>query len=103
GIRPLSELPLELPRLVDEDLAIVGEHYARALERPRRRAFEVDAGEPEAAPVAWTLELAFGRQIVRCAPQVRARADDRVEAARARDHVVGRADDPDTEFFCPPF
>src|SRR5207244_4086010 len=100
-ISPLTQLPLELPRLVDEDLAVVGEHDARALERARRRTFEVDAGEAEAAAVARAFELVLGRQIVRRAPQMRAGTDDGVETAYVLNEVVRRADDPDAEFLLP--
>src|SRR5262249_13550666 len=72
GVGPLPELVLELPRLVHQDLSVVGQDDARALERPRRRTLEVDSREPEAAAVARTLELAFRREVVRCAPQMRA-------------------------------
>ena len=73
-----------MPALVDEDLAVVGEHDARALERPRRRSFEVDPGRPEAAAVTRALELVLRRQEVRRAAQMRARGDEGVEPARVR-------------------
>src|SRR5919106_1072314 len=40
-IDPLTELVLKLSTLVDENLPVVGEHDARALQRTRRRALEV--------------------------------------------------------------
>src|SRR3954464_6390106 len=43
-VRPLAQLALEMTALVDEDLPILCQHDASALERPRRRPFEVDAG-----------------------------------------------------------
>src|SRR5215471_4835530 len=51
-IDPLSELVLVMLALVHQDLAVVGQDDARAFERPRRRTFEVDAGQPETAAVA---------------------------------------------------
>src|SRR6188508_108631 len=94
-VDPLSELVLELPALVDQDLAVLCEHDAIALQRARRRAFEVDTGRPESAPMARALELGFGRQEVWCAAEMRARRVQHVEAARAMDDIVGRANDPD--------
>src|SRR5205823_3429942 len=51
-IDPLPQLELEMPALVHEDLPVVGEDDARALERARRRPLEIDSGEAEAAAVA---------------------------------------------------
>src|SRR6266850_5704965 len=75
GIGPLSQLVLELAALVDEDLPVVGKHHARALERTRRRSFEVDARRPEPAAMAGALELVFRREEIRRTAQVRAGAD----------------------------
>src|SRR5215467_2862709 len=80
-IRPLSELFLEVTALVDEDLSIVGEHDARALERTRRRTFEVDAAQVIPAAVAGTLEFVFRREVIRRAAETRADSDERVEPA----------------------
>src|SRR4051812_7865704 len=90
GLAPLALFLLELHRLVHQDLAVVREHDARALEGPGRRAFEVDSGHVEAAAVAGTLELVLGRQPVGRAAEVRADRDQRVEAS-------GLAHDPDAE------
>ena len=51
-IDPLPELALEVPALVHEDLPVVGQHDARALERTRRRPFEVDATSVR-KPLPW--------------------------------------------------
>src|SRR5439155_4583650 len=77
-IDPLAQLALEVAALVDENLPVFGEHDAHALERTRRRPFEVHAGEAEAAAVARTLELVFRGQIVGRAAQVRAGDAQRV-------------------------
>src|SRR5580693_3928319 len=61
-IRPLTELPLEVPALVHQDLAVVSEHDARALERARRRSLEVDTRDPVAAAMARALELVLRGQ-----------------------------------------
>src|SRR5579864_5982459 len=58
-IGPLAKLVLEMPRFVDEDLPIVGQDHARALERARRWSLEIDPGRAEAAAVARALELVF--------------------------------------------
>src|SRR5262245_12811325 len=88
--------------LVHEDLPVVGEHDARAFKRPRRRALEVDAREPETAAVARALELALGRQVVRRAAEVRARADQNVEAAYMLRDVIRCPDDPDAVLILEP-
>src|SRR4029450_3865226 len=63
GIFPLAQLPLELLRLVDDDLAVVGADVdARALQRPRRRPLEIDAALVVAAAVAGALELVLRLQ-----------------------------------------
>src|SRR5207249_4222605 len=72
GIVPLAELALELARLVDDDLAVLGLADGVALQRPRRRALEVDAGDLEAGAVAGALELLLAVQPVGGAAQVRA-------------------------------
>src|SRR5215471_8727767 len=100
-IDPLSQLELIMPALVDENLAVVGEHDARALERTRRRTFEVDAREAEAAAVTRALDLVFRGEIVRRAAEMRARADENVEAARVLRHVIRRPHDPDAELVLP--
>ena len=68
--------------LVDQDLPIVGKHDARALERARRRPFEVKPRDTKAAAVARTLELVFSREELRRAVEMRADRDKRVDAAR---------------------
>src|SRR5205085_1075269 len=88
--------------LVDEDLAVLGEDDADALERPRRWAFEVHAGQAETAAVARALELVLRRQIVRRAPEMRARDAERVEAAHVVLDVVRRPHHPDAVLFLPP-
>src|SRR5690349_9557814 len=77
---PLALFLLELHRLVHQDLAVVREHDARALQRTRSGPLEVHAGAVEAAAVAGALELVLGRQPVGRAPEVRADRDQRVEA-----------------------
>src|SRR5688572_20385410 len=57
GVFPLALLLLELLGLVDQELPVLRERDAVALERARRGAFEVDAGGVEARAVAGTLEL----------------------------------------------
>src|SRR5437764_7036171 len=52
GVRPLTQLALEMTALVDEDLSVFGQHDARPFEGPRCRALEVDAGNAEATAVA---------------------------------------------------
>src|SRR5437762_4096718 len=89
-VDPLPQLFLEVATLVDQNLAVIGQHDARAFERARRRAFEVDAAQVVAAAVARTLELVFRRQVVRRAPEMRADRDERIEAGRMHDVVVGR-------------
>src|SRR5207244_3731045 len=101
GIRPLSQLVLEMPRLVDEDLPVVGQHHARALERPRRRPFEIDAGQSISAAVARALELVFRREVIRRASQMRADRDERIEPARVLSDVVGSPYDPDPKLLFP--
>src|SRR4051794_27018984 len=61
-IDPLAEFELEFPALVHEDLGVFRQHHAHALERPRRRAFEVNSRSTETAPVARALELGLGHQ-----------------------------------------
>src|SRR5688572_21404688 len=93
-IDPLSQLELELPALVDEDLAILGEHNAVPLERTRRRPLEVDARRPEAAAVAGALELRLGGEEVRRAAEMGAGGVQHVKAAGAMDDIVVRPHDP---------
>src|SRR5215831_9927315 len=92
GVDPLPQFALKVLALVDEDLAVVGQHDARALERTWRRPFEVDTGQTEAAAVARTLELALRRQVVWRAAEMGARADQHVEAAGV---LVDIVDGPD--------
>src|SRR5215472_7400534 len=101
GIRPLPQLALEVTALVDEDLSVFGEHDAHALERTRRRPFEVHAGRAESAPVARAFDFVFCRKIVRRASEVRARRAERVEPAGVLVDVVGGANEPDAEFLFP--
>src|SRR5262249_54886509 len=96
-ISPLAQFFLEVAALVDEDLPIVGEHDACALERTWRRALEVDATQVIAAAVAGTLEFVFRREVVRRATQMRADRDERVKTTGMHDVVVGSLDDPDAE------
>src|SRR5215208_4017768 len=89
--------------LVDEDLSVFGKQDARALERPRRRTFEVHAGRAKAAAMARALELVFRRQIVRRAAEVRAGDAERIEPARVLLDVFRRPHQPDAELLFPPF
>src|SRR4029078_5353919 len=91
-LRPIALLVEVLHTLVDDDLTVLGERDAQALERPRRGAFEVVAGFIKAAAVARTLELRLRRQPARRAAEVRALREQRVKA-------LFRADDPDAEIF----
>src|SRR5262249_13021378 len=79
GIRPLSQLLLEFLALVDDDLAVVGQGDLESLQRPGRRALEVDPGDIEAAAVARALELLLAGQPVGRAAQVRADRLDGVD------------------------
>src|SRR3954470_901498 len=88
--------------LVDQALTLFSKHDADARERPRRRPFEVDAGEAKAAAVARTFELVLRRQVVRRAPEVRAGDAQRIEARYVVLDVVGGADQPDAVFLFPP-
>ena len=56
-IVPLSELFVELARFVDDDLAVIGLADGLAFEGPWGGAFEVDAGDFEAAAVAGAFEF----------------------------------------------
>ncbi len=89
GIVPLPQLPLELLRLVDDDLAVVGADVdAGALERPGGRPFEVDAALVEPAAVAGALELVLRVEPVRRAAEVGADGDQGVDPPAV-------VDDPD--------
>src|SRR5918999_5996529 len=80
GIFPLTQLPLVLLRLVDDDLAVVGtDRDAGALERPRSRPLEVDAALVIAAAVARTLELVLRVEPGRRAAEMGADGDQRVD------------------------
>src|SRR5215470_6458412 len=87
GVGPLAALLLELPALVDDDLAVVADGDGPALQRPGGGALEVDAGDVEARAVAGALELLLALQPVGRAAQVRAGRAQGVD-----DAVV--ADDP---------
>src|SRR6185295_13553208 len=91
GVFPLAQLPLELLRLVDDELAVVGaDEDAGALQRPRRRPFEVDAALVIAAAVARALELVLGLQPGRRAAEVGADGDEGVDPPLVMDdpHAV---------------
>src|SRR5215212_8354989 len=80
GIFPLAQLPLELLRLVDDDLAVVrADEDAGALERPGGRTLEVDAALVVAAAVARALELVLGVEPRRRAAEVGADGDQGVD------------------------
>src|SRR3954451_9176300 len=79
GLRPVAFFVEVLDALVDHELPVFRERDAQALERPRRRTLEGDAGPIEAAPVTGTLDLLLGRQPARRAPEVRALREQRVE------------------------
>src|SRR5436305_5388241 len=89
GIFPLSQLPLELLRLVDDDLAVVrADEDAGTLERPGRRPLEVDAALVVPAAVARALELVLRVEPRRRAAEVGADGDQGVDPAAV-------VDDPD--------
>src|SRR2546425_12349602 len=88
GIVPLAKLVPVTERLVDDELAVVAERDFDALQRPGRRAFEVDAVLRVPRPVAGTLELVLGAEPARRTAEVRADAEQRIEP-------VLRAHDPD--------
>src|SRR5207249_7573928 len=71
-IIPLPEFLLELAALVHDDLAVVADGDGPAFQRPRGGAFEVHAGDVEAAAVAGALELLVRLQPVGRAAEVRA-------------------------------
>src|SRR5215203_3803792 len=78
AVFPLPQLPLELLRFVDDDLAVVrADEDAGALERPGRRPLEVDAAPVVAAAMARALELVLRVEPGRRAAQVRADGDQR--------------------------
>src|SRR6185295_14542771 len=80
GVFPLAQLPLELLRLVDDDLAVVrADEDAGALGRPRSRPLEVDAALVVAAAVARALELVLRLQPRRRAAEMGADGDQRVD------------------------
>src|SRR5688500_13366678 len=87
-VGPLAALLLELLALVHDELPVVADVEAPALQRPRRGAFEVDPGDVEAGAVAGALELLGALQPVRRAAQVRAGGAEGVDAPLV-------ADDPD--------
>src|SRR5438067_1775545 len=71
GVAPLAAFLLELLALVDDNLAVVADADAPALQRARGRALEVDAADVEARAVAGALELLLALQPVRRAAQMR--------------------------------
>src|SRR5438093_1560114 len=100
-IGPLPQLALKMPALVDQDLAVVGQHDPRAFERTRRRPFEIDSACAEAAAVTRALEFIFRREIVRCAPKMRADRHDCIKAAHMEVDIFGCPYEPDAELFLP--
>src|SRR5437016_13799306 len=88
--------------LVDENLPVLGKHNAGALQRARRRSFEVDAADAITAPVTGALEFVFRREIVRRAAQMSADGYECEESARVYEVVVGRAHQPDGVLVLPP-
>src|SRR5207245_11530339 len=88
GIVPLAKLVPVAERLVDDELAVVAERDLDALQRPGRRAFEVDALLRVPRAVAGALELVLGAEPARRAAEVRADAEQRVKRTL-------RAHDPD--------
>ena len=84
----MSQFKLEVPTLVDEDLAVIGEPDGGPFEGPRRRTFEVDACEPESASVTRAFEFLLGWKVVRRASQMRADGDQCVEAAGLLNDIV---------------
>src|SRR5579864_2233752 len=86
-IIPLAQFFLKLLALVHNDVAGGGvDADGPAFERPRGRAFEVHAGDVEAAAVAGALELLRLFQPVRCAAQVRAGGAQGVDLALVANH-----------------
>src|SRR2546425_5036006 len=71
-IGPFTLFLLELPAFVHENLPIIGKCDCIPFQRPRRRAFEVNARFVITAAVAGTLELLFCFQPIWRAAQVRA-------------------------------
>src|ERR1700687_3443515 len=80
-IVPLTEFFLELLALVDQELAVVRNADAPALQRPRRRSLEVDARDREAAAVTWAFELLSALQPVGSAAEMRAGRAQRINLA----------------------
>ena len=74
--------------LVDDQLAVVADGELKAVERPRRRSFEVQAGLKKAAAVAGTFEFVLRGEPARRAAQVGALGENRINAGLF-------ADDPD--------
>src|ERR1700730_9000862 len=71
-IVPLTKFLLELLTLIDQELAVVRNADAPALQRPRRRSLEVNARDLEAAAVTRAFELLFSLQPVGSAAEMRA-------------------------------
>src|SRR5438034_4862715 len=78
-IGPLPAFLVKLHRLIDDDLSVgrIDENL-RALERSRRRSFEVHSRFVIPAAVARTFELVLRRQPVRCAAEMRTDCDQRI-------------------------
>src|SRR5438105_14694100 len=83
---PLPHFLLKLLALIDHYFAGFVEADAPAFERARGRAFEVHAGDLEAAAVAGAFELLRLGEPVRRAAQVRAGGAKRVEDAAVPDY-----------------
>src|SRR5205807_9877515 len=96
GIVPRAELFLELARLVHDDLAVVGLADGVALERARRRAFEVDAADLEPGAVTGALEFLLALQPVRRAAQVRTGRAQSIDDVAAT--LVLGANNPGADF-----
>src|ERR687888_126655 len=79
GIFPLAQLVPVAEGLVDDDLPVVGERDLDPLERPRRRALEIDAVLRVPRAVAGALELVLRPEPARRAAEVRADPEERVD------------------------
>src|SRR5438876_4276919 len=89
--------------LVHENLAVVGQHDAGALERARRGSFEIHPRQPETAAVSRALELDFSSQVVGRAAKMRAGADEDVKHAHMLFDLLDGSNEPDPELFLPAF
>src|SRR4051812_11933430 len=90
-IGPLAKLFLERLALVDFQLPVVADANGVALERTRRRAFEIDPVLIKTATVARTFELLLAFEPVRRATKVRANGLQRIDLLPA---VVFAVHDP---------